>query len=155
MLCSIITPLKFNHTSRNNLLNWQKAMFAIDHFRDLQTDSQTTDITHFAVVFHYDVTIESLEILRSTAKKKVNAYDVIMKNNGKVLDVRSLACQIKVLNGRVTGTWKWTIKDNLCYTVKHALMLVGFHMQKDTKFPSEIVINHSVKYIQQLQCHLF
>ena len=32
-----------------------------------------------------------------------------MKNNGKVLDVRSLACKIKVLNGRVLGTWKWTI----------------------------------------------
>ena len=36
-------------------------------------------------------------------------YDVIMKNNGKVRDVRSLACKIKVLNGRVPGTWKWTI----------------------------------------------
>ena len=67
-------------------------------------DSQTTDITHFAVVFHYDVTIKALEILRSTAN-----YDVIMKNNGKVRDVRSLACKIKVLNGRVPGTWKWTI----------------------------------------------
>ena len=32
-----------------------------------------------------------------------------MKNNGKVRDVRSLACKIKVLNGRVPGTWKWTI----------------------------------------------
>ena len=35
----------------------------IDYFRDLPTDSQTTDITHFAVVFYYDVTIEALEIL--------------------------------------------------------------------------------------------
>ena len=42
--------------------------YAIDHFRDLPTDSQTTDITHFAVVFNYDVTIEALEILRSSAK---------------------------------------------------------------------------------------
>ena len=32
-----------------------------------------------------------------------------MKNNGKVRDVRILACKIKVLNGRVPGTWKWTI----------------------------------------------
>ena len=32
-----------------------------------------------------------------------------MKNNGKVRDVRSLACKIKVLNGRVPGTWKWAI----------------------------------------------
>ena len=31
-------------------------------------DSQTTDITHFAVVFNYDVTIEALEILQSSAK---------------------------------------------------------------------------------------
>ena len=33
-----------------------------------------------------------------------------MKNNGKVRDVRSHACKIKVLNGLVPGTWKWTIK---------------------------------------------
>ena len=26
----------------------------IDHFRDIPMDSQTMDITHFAVVFHYD-----------------------------------------------------------------------------------------------------
>ena len=35
-----------------------------------------------------------------------------MKNNGKVRDVRSLACKIKVLNGFVRGTWKWTIHSN-------------------------------------------
>ena len=35
----------------------------IDHFRDLPTDRQTTDITQFAVVLNYDVTIEALEIL--------------------------------------------------------------------------------------------
>ena len=34
----------------------------------------------------------------------LNAYDVIMKNNDKVRDVRSLACKIKVLNGSVPGT---------------------------------------------------
>ena len=39
----------------------------IDHFRDIAMDSQTTDITHFAVVFHYDVTTKALETLRSTA----------------------------------------------------------------------------------------
>ena len=39
----------------------------IDHFRDIPMDSQTTEITHFAVVFHYDVTIKALETLRSTA----------------------------------------------------------------------------------------
>ena len=32
-----------------------------------------------------------------------------MKNDRKVRDVRSRACKIKVLNGRVPGTWKWTI----------------------------------------------
>ena len=36
----------------------------------------------------------------------LNAYDVIMENNDKMRDVRSLACKIKVLNGRVLGTWK-------------------------------------------------
>ena len=30
-------------------------------------DSQTTDITHCAVVFHYEVTIKALETLDSTA----------------------------------------------------------------------------------------
>ena len=43
----------------------------------------------------------------------LNTYDVIMKNNGKVRDVRSLACKIKVLNGRVPGTWKWTIWQHI------------------------------------------
>ena len=31
-------------------------------------DNQTTDITHFAVVFSYDATIEALEILQSTTQ---------------------------------------------------------------------------------------
>ena len=43
-----------------------KSVQTIDHFRDIQIDSQTTDITHFAVVFHYDVTIKVLEPLRRT-----------------------------------------------------------------------------------------
>ena len=30
-------------------------------------DSQAKDITHFAIVFHYDVTIKALETLQSTA----------------------------------------------------------------------------------------
>ena len=30
-------------------------------------ESQTMDITHFAVVFHYDVKTKALETLRSTA----------------------------------------------------------------------------------------
>ena len=34
-----------------------------------------------------------------------------MKNNGKVCDVHSLVCNIKILNGLVPGTWKWTFKD--------------------------------------------
>ena len=44
------------------------AATGIDHFRDIPMDCQTTDITHFAVVFHYDLTIKALETLRSTAK---------------------------------------------------------------------------------------
>ena len=39
----------------------------IDYFQDIPVDSQTRDITHFAVVFHYDVTTKALETLRSTA----------------------------------------------------------------------------------------
>ena len=38
-----------------------------------------------------------------------------MKNNGKVRDVRSLTCKIKVLNGRVPGSWKWTIAAYLIH----------------------------------------
>ena len=75
-------------------------MELIDHFRYIPMDSQTTDITHFAVVFAYDVTIKALDTLRSTAYN----YDVIMKINCKVRDVRSLACKIKVLGGRIPGT---------------------------------------------------
>ena len=36
-------------------------------------------------------------------------HDIIMKNNGKVCDVRSLACIIKDLNGQVPTACKWTI----------------------------------------------
>ena len=61
---------------------------SIDHFRDTATDSQTTDITNFAVVFHYDVTIKALERLQSSAYYLWR--DNIMKNNGKVRDVCSL-----------------------------------------------------------------
>ena len=64
--------------------------------------SQTTDITHFAVVFYYDVTLKHWKHYEA----QLITYDVIMKNNGKVRDVRSLACKIKVLNSRVPGTWK-------------------------------------------------
>ena len=45
-------------------------------------------------------------------------YDLIMKNNIKEHDVRSLACKIKVLNCCVQGTKKWTIgKDNVFVSV--------------------------------------
>ena len=39
----------------------QVEMSSIDHFRDIPMDSQTMDITHFAVVFCYDATIKALE----------------------------------------------------------------------------------------------
>ena len=68
-------------------------------------DSQTTDITRFAVVFQYDVTVKTLVTLQAL----LITYDVIMKNKGKLCDVRSLACKITVLNDCVPGTWKWTI----------------------------------------------
>ena len=35
----------------------------IDFFQDIPMDSQTTEISHFAVVFHYDVKTEALETL--------------------------------------------------------------------------------------------
>ena len=45
-----------------------------------------------------------------------------MKNNGKVHDVRSLACEIKVLNGRVLWTWKWTIGVGTGRSEKHFIL---------------------------------
>ena len=71
-----------------------------DHFRDIPMDSQTTDI----------ITLLLFLIMASRLKHwkyyeaLLNAYDLIMKNNGKMCDIRSLACKIKVLNGRVLGT---------------------------------------------------
>ena len=42
-----------------------------------------------------------------------------MKNNDKVRDVRGLACKIKVLNGRIPGTLKWTIGNNDMVIPRH------------------------------------
>ena len=68
-------------------------------------ESQTTDITLFAVAFHYDGTIKALETLWNTA------YDLWRQNenNDIVCEVHSLAFKIKVLNDRFPGYWKWTI----------------------------------------------
>ena len=41
-------------------------MDVIDHFRVIPMDSQTMDITHFADVFNFDVTIKAPETLWST-----------------------------------------------------------------------------------------
>ena len=60
--------VRFGRTKHGSFSNTVTYTRRIYHFRDLPTDSQTTDIAHFAVVFNYDVTIEALEILRSTAK---------------------------------------------------------------------------------------
>ena len=46
-------------------------------------NSRTTDITHFAIVFHYDVTTKALETLRNT----INYLWRHSENNGKVRDV--------------------------------------------------------------------
>ena len=54
-----------NSASNNEIISSGK--WTIDYFRDIPMDSQTTDITHFVVVFHYDITIKGLETLRSTA----------------------------------------------------------------------------------------
>ena len=56
-------------------------------------DSQTMDITHFADIFHYDVTMQALKRLRNA----INCFKYL-------LDVRNLACEIKVLNGCKPGT---------------------------------------------------
>ena len=68
-------------------------------------DGQTTDITSFADIFHYNVTIKVLE----TYEAHVITCDVIIQKYAKLNDARSLACKIRVLNGSVTGN---LIKDN-------------------------------------------
>ena len=64
-------------------------------------NSQTTDITHFAGIFHKDVTIKALDTLQGT---DIIAYNVTSQKFDNLLGVRSLACKIKVLNGHVLGT---------------------------------------------------
>ena len=82
-----------------NMRHHEIVMHKIDHFRDLPTVRLRTSRT-----------LPLFLIMTSRLKHwkyyeaLLNAYDVIMKNNGKVRDVRSLACKIKVLNGRVLGT---------------------------------------------------
>ena len=51
-----------------------------------------------------------------------------MKNNGKVHDVRSLACKIKVLNGCVLWTWKWTIGVGTGRLEKHFILPKHFFL---------------------------
>ena len=85
-----------------NILKFYKHETSINSYRNaskfayIPMDSQTTDITQFAVDFRYDVTIKALETLQT----QLITVDVIMKSNSKVHDVHSLACKIKVLNGR-------------------------------------------------------
>ena len=90
----------------------------IDHLRDIPMESQTTDITHFAVVFHHNAAMKALKTLRSTTNYMY--LDVIMKNNGKVCDVCSLACRMKVLNGCPTN-----LKMDFCYVIPFTLQTRG------------------------------
>ena len=69
----------------------------IDHLQVIEIDSQTTDITHFADVFHNEVTIRVLETLH-------DIYDGTTQNFTNLLDVRNPTHEVKVLNGRVLGT---------------------------------------------------
>ena len=48
-------------------------------FPRYQRHSQTTDITHFAIVFHYDITTKALEICETQSI----TYDVIAKTTAK------------------------------------------------------------------------
>ena len=77
--------LSVKSASNNEIIHViSSGKWTIDYFRDVPTDSQTTDITHFAFVFHYDITIKALETLWSTANI---TYDVIMKNAKYVMSV--------------------------------------------------------------------
>ena len=69
----------------------------INHFQVIEIDSQTTDFTHFADVYHNDVTIKALKTL-------YGIYDVTTQKFANLLDVHSLMHKIKFLNSRVPVT---------------------------------------------------
>ena len=60
-------------------------------------DSPTTDIRHFAGIFHYNVTIKALKHYEA----HVITYDLRIQKFAQLRDVRSLACKLKVFNGRI------------------------------------------------------
>ena len=93
--------------------------FRIYYFRDISKVSLTMDITHFVVVY-FIMTSQTKHLKHYEAQ--LITYDVIVKTNDKVYDVRSLACKIQDLNGRVPGTWKWTIL-NMSYEGSLHLLL--------------------------------
>ena len=64
--------------------------------------SQTTDITHFANIFHNDVRHNQSTVKLNGAQQI--AYDTTTKNFANLHDFRSLACKINILNGHVPGT---------------------------------------------------
>ena len=47
LTCALVTELDLHVTTKFD------PFYQINHFRDIQMGSQTTDITHVAVVFHY------------------------------------------------------------------------------------------------------
>ena len=100
--------------------NWFKP---IDHFWDIPVDSQTTDITHVAVVF---IMMSQLKHWKHY-EAQLFTYDIIMKNNGKVCDVPSLVCKIKVLNGCVPGTWKWSVISVEANDMRNSIKVRNFN----------------------------
>ena len=75
-----------------------------------------------------------------------------MKNNGKVRDVRSLVCKIKVLNGRVPGTWKWTIAWSP--KARHRTCWLTFHKWCHNQMALLIVAILWRHNIMTLKCHM-
>ena len=81
----------------------------IDHFWNIAMDTQTTGITHFALVFHYDVTMKAyIHNLRSSTachlwhhneKQWHSAWSIVWHVKSRFWMVVSL------------GTWKWTINN--------------------------------------------
>ena len=72
--------------------------FFMTYFRDIPSDSQITDITHFAVVFLYDVTIKALEKLRSTTNLHIS-HVILLQESSQVNIQTILKClTIDVLN---------------------------------------------------------
>ena len=110
----------------------------IYHFRVIPMDSLTPDITHFADIFHYGVTIQAKEKLRST----INCL-LLDNSTCNLLDVRCLVCKINALGGRLLFQTPSLVRCGTCICLSIETNLYGiFFFFFDYKFEYHSVLLH-------------